>query len=171
MDGEGMEINTFQQGESPEKFVQSMTSPIREKYDILLKESRAALPETMAFSTMPSDLRVAVIAESWSGDVLYNLPPLIALAESLDWQVRIFRRGENLDLIESYKKDGIYLSIPVFIFYDADFKEIADWVERPQMATKTIDEKSLDLRRRLREEMKVEWRKATLMELNELLAK
>ncbi|MCJ7825921.1 MAG: thioredoxin family protein [Anaerolineales bacterium] len=166
-----MDKNTFQRGESLETFVQSMEALIREKFNLLLEESRVALAETKGLSPMRSDLRVVVIAEPWSGDVLFNLPALLALAETLDWQVRIFKRDEHLHIIEPYKKEGIYLSIPVFIFYDKDFKEIADWVERPQIATKTIDEESLNLRRRLREEKKVEWRHATLMELNNLLAK
>ncbi len=53
------------------------------------------MTETMVSSAMPSDLRVVVIAEPWSGDVLYNLP---ALAESLDWQVRSYTgKGECSD--------------------------------------------------------------------------
>jgi len=152
-------------------FVQSMERPIREKFNVLLEESRAALTATRPSSATPSDLRVVVIAEPWSGDVLYNLPALLALAASLDWQVRIFRRDEHVHLIGPYKKEGIYSSIPVFIFYDKDFEEITHWVERPQIATKTIDEKSLDLRRRLREEKKDEWRSATLIELNDLFGK
>ena len=166
-----MDKDIFQRGQSTEEFVQSLEEATQEKFNVLLEESREALNEIEDLSTLPSYLCVVVIAESWSGDVLYNLPALLALAESLDWQVRIFMRDEHLEMIESYKKEGIYLSIPVFIFYDKDFEEIANWVERPQIATKTIDEESLNLRRRLREEKKVEWRKATLRELNNLLVK
>jgi hypothetical protein len=111
---------------------------------------------------------VLVIAEPWSGDVLYNLPPLLKLAEADGWQVRIFRRDAYPDLIQPYLKDGLYRSIPVFVFYDADFNELAHWVERPAEATRVIDEESLKLRRRLRAEHEAEWRQETLKELNAL---
>ena len=166
-----MEQETFQQGEKPESFIQSMEGPVREKFNALLNESRMVVQDLKVTNTIPSDIRVAVIAEPWSGDVLYNLPPLLAIADTLDWQVRIFRRDEHLDLMAAYKKEGIYLSIPVFVYYDEAFKEIAHWIERPQIATRTIDEESLNLRRRLREENKDAWRKALLVEQNELLGK
>ena len=165
-----MDLKTFQRGETPRAFVESMQEPVREKFNALLQESRAGLTASDQGLSLAPDVRVVVIAEPWSGDVLYNLPALLALAESQDWQVRIFRRDENLALIEPYKKDGIYLSIPVFIFFDEEFRELAHWIERPQIATKTIDEESLNLRRKLREENKAAWRAATLDELKDLLA-
>jgi hypothetical protein len=67
-----------------------------------------------------------------------------------------------------YRKDGLYHSIPVFVFYDADFKEVARWIERPAEATRVIDEESLKLRRRLREENKAAWQQATVGELTGL---
>jgi hypothetical protein len=110
-----------------------------------------------------------VIAEEWSGDVVYNLPVLIGAARAAGWPVRIFSRDRNPELILPYRKDGLYHSIPVFVFYDADFNEVGHWVERPTVATRTIDEESLALRRRLREEHKAAWRQAMLTELIDLV--
>lgn len=165
-----MDQNTYQQGESLEIFIHSMEVPIRESFNRLLVESRAALSDGELAGGMVLDLKVLVIAEPWSGDVLYNLPVLVALAESFGWQLRIFRRDENLVLMEHYKKEGIYLSIPVFIFYDKDFRELAHWIERPQVATQLIDEESLKLRRMLREENKDNWREALFNEITGLLS-
>lgn len=165
-----MDLSTFNQGETPQAFEESMDAGLREKFSLLLEESRADLVARGEASPLASDVRVVVIAEPWSGDVMYNLPALLALAESQDWQVRIFRRDEHLELIEPYKKDGLYLSIPVFVFFDEDFRELGHWIERPQVATKTIDEQSLNLRRKLREENKAAWRAATLGELKDMLA-
>ena len=165
-----MDKITFQEGETPQAFVESMDARLREKFHSLLEESRADLAAGGKVASLASGVRVVVIAEPWSGDVMFNLPALLALAEFQGWQVRIFRRDEHLELIEPYKKDGLYLSIPVFLFYDGEFRELAHWIERPQIATKTIDEESLNLRRRLREENKAAWRAATLGELKDLLA-
>ena len=113
---------------------------------------------------LPRDIHVMVIAEPWSGDVMFNLPPLIRFAQAAQWQVRIFLRDSYPDLIQPYLKDGLYQSIPVFVFFDKNFKEMGNWIERPAIATKTIDEESLKLRRRLREENKDSWRAATIDE-------
>jgi hypothetical protein len=67
-------------------------------------------------------------------------------------------------LILPYRKDGLYHSIPVFVFYDKDFNELGHWIERPAIATQVTDDESLQLRRRLREEHKADWRKATMTE-------
>jgi len=46
---------------------------------------------------------------------------------------------------------------------------LGSWIERPVAATRMIDEESLKLRRRLREEHKDDWRLATLREIVDLL--
>jgi hypothetical protein len=164
-----MDQKRFNEGLSLEAFLETMEGTLREKFAALLEDSRADVSVQDKESNLPNNLNVVVIAEPWSGDVLYNLPPLLALAEDVDWDVRIFPRDEYPELIENYMKDGIYRSIPVFIIYDAQFNEIGHWIERPAIATKTIDDESLALRRRLREANKAEWRLATLVELKELL--
>ena len=117
---------------------------------------------------MPANVKVMVIAEPWSGDGLYYFPVLIRMAEEAGWEVRIFRRDSYPELILPYRKDGLYHSIPVYVFYDAEFNEVAHWIERPAEATRVIDDESLKLRRRLREEYKAEWRQQTIKELVEL---
>jgi hypothetical protein len=145
----------------------SLLGANREKFEQLLAECAPGDELRRALAATPK-YNVLVIAEPWSGDVLYNLPVLIGAARAAGWNVRIFRRDEHPDLILPYRKEGLYHSIPVFVFYDADFNEVASWVERPAVATKTIDEDSLALRRRLREEHKDAWRQATFDELLDL---
>ena len=151
----------FERGELPADFIAGMGDN-RARFEELL----AAVQATSGHALSGSAVRnVLVIAEPWSGDVLYNLPPLLKVAEAAGWEVRIFRRDTYPDLIQPYLKDGLYRSIPVFVFYDADFNELAHWTERPAEATRVIDEESLKLRRRLRAEHEAEWRQETLREL------
>lgn len=154
----------FYLGEIPDDFIRDFKE-FRPKFELLLKESN---PFSMAENLGDGFLAVRyvmVIAEPWSGDVLYSLPPLLKIAKAAQWEVRIFRRDQYPDLILPYRKDGLYHSIPVFVFYDQDFNELAHWVERSSKATHTIDEESIKLRRRLREENKVEWQQETVAEL------
>ena len=162
-----MDKEFFYKGETVEEFLGGLTD-LADKYQQQIAESRLDGDQYSSVDKLPNNLRVMVIAEPWSGDVLYYFPVLVRMAEKAGWEVRIFRRDQNPDLIRPYRKDGLYDSIPVFVFYDADFKELGHWVERPVKATQIIDEESLMLRRRLREEHKADWRQETFEELVEL---
>jgi len=163
-----LERDFFFTGETVHEFIAS-TGDARPRFDQLLAASELSEDLRHSAQTLPSGYHVLVIAEPWSGDVLYNLPPLIRLAEAVGWEVRIFRRDKYPELILPYLKDGIYHSIPVVLFYDQDFNELGHWVERPALATRIIDEESLKLRRRLRAENEVEWREETFKELINLV--
>jgi hypothetical protein len=162
-----MDKDFFYQGETVNQFLESLAE-LADKYQQQIAEVQLDEGQLAHLEKMPADLKVIVIAESWSGDVLYFFPVLLRMAEKAGWEVRIFRRDTFPDLILPYRKDGLFHSIPVFVFYDQDFKEIAHWIERPAEATRVIDEESLNLRRRLREEHKADWRQQTINELVEL---
>jgi thioredoxin family protein len=101
-------------------------------------ESRVVLdPETVrTFKGLPQPLRVLVLAEDWCGDVVANLPVLgRLLKEDPRLDARIFRRDENLDLMERWLNQGKYQSIPVFVFFDQNFRELGHWIERPASVT------------------------------------
>ena len=87
---------------------------------------------TRFFGSLPKPLNVVVLAEDWCGDVIANLPVLGRLAQAAPkLKVRIFYRDQNPDLTERWLNQGKYQSIPVFAFFDEDFREIGHWIERP----------------------------------------
>ena len=101
-------------------------------------ESRVALdPETVrTFKSLPKPLRVLVLAEDWCGDVVANLPVLGRLAKEVPTlDARIFYRDQNPDLMERWLNEGKYQSIPVFVFFDENFRELGHWIERPASVT------------------------------------
>jgi len=101
-------------------------------------ESRVSLdPETVrTFKSLPKPLRVLVLAEDWCGDVVANLPILGRLDKEVPaLDVRIFYRDQNLDLMERWLNQGKYQSIPVFVFFDENFRELGHWIERPASVT------------------------------------
>ena len=164
-----MDQQFFRQGETIEQFLERFTPEAKAKFEQQLRESEPEASQLKGLGKLPEHVNVLVIAEPWSGDVLYNLPTLVRFAQAAGWQVRIFPRDSYPELILPYRKDGLYHSIPVFVFYDKDFNEIGHWIERPAIATQVIDDESLKLRRRLREENKESWRKATMTEFLNLL--
>lgn len=162
-----MNKDFFYQGETIEDFL-SNSNELDDKYRQHIIEVQFDDDLLAQLAEMPANLKVMVIAEPWSGDVLYYFPVLIRMAEEADWEIRIFRRDSYPELILPYRKEGLYHSIPVYVFYDAEFNEVANWIERPAEATCVIDDELLKLRRRLREEHKAEWRQEAIKELAEL---
>ena len=89
------------------------------------------------FTQLAEPVYVLAIAEDWCGDVINNLPVLGKLAaQSANLKVRVFLRDQNLDIIDQYLKEGQFRSIPVFVLFDANFRELGHWIERPASMTK-----------------------------------
>jgi hypothetical protein len=88
------------------------------------------------FRALPRPVKVLVLAEDWCGDVIANLPVLGRLAkDSGKLDVRILLRDQNDDIMQRYLNKGQFKSIPVFVFFDEDFRELGHWIERPASVT------------------------------------
>lgn len=100
-------------------------------------------PEDSAFfKSLPQTLNVLVLAEDWCGDVIANLPILARLAHTAAGKLnlRIFKRDENLDIMDQYLYQGQFRSIPTFVFFDQQMNEVGRWIERPQIARDEMNE-------------------------------
>lgn len=126
----------FAQGLTYAEYKAQMT---RNQERLLANEAAVTLePSDLAFfSGLPAPFHVLVLAEDWCGDVINNLPVLGRMAEaSGKLDVRIFLRDQHLDIMDQYLKEGQYRSIPVFVVFDANFKELGHWIERPAIISK-----------------------------------
>ncbi len=121
----------FSEGLTVEEYVQGMRKN-RELFEqnygnVTLRE------EDVRF--LADETRVAnvlVLAEDWCGDVLRYVPVMGRLAQAIpSWNVRIFYRDENPDLAENWKKHGLFRAIPVIVFFDEQFNELACFIEKP----------------------------------------
>jgi hypothetical protein len=125
----------FAQGLTYEGYKAQMTRN-RDRFEE--NEKRVDLDEAdlEAFRALPRPVRVVVLAEDWCGDVIANLPVLGRLAEeSRKLDVRVFLRDQNDDIMQRYLNKGQFKSIPVFVFFDEDFRELGHWIERPASVT------------------------------------
>lgn len=134
---------------SKERFEQGMTYAAyraqmtrnQEQFDETERTVRLRDEDVSFFRGLPQPLHVLVLAEDWCGDVIANLPLLGRMAQaSGKLNLRIFLRDQNLDIIDQYLKQGEFRSIPLFVFFDADFREIGHWAERPAKLTQMIQE-------------------------------
>jgi hypothetical protein len=130
----------FEQGMTYDAYKAQMT---RNQERFATNEQQLALDpaDVAAFKNLPQPLDVLVIAEDWCGDVINNLPILGRIAaESGKLNLRVFLRDQNLDLINQYLKQGQFRSIPVFVFFDDQFREIGRFIERPDSVTNRNDQ-------------------------------
>lgn len=137
----------FEQGMTYAQFKEQMT---RNQERFAANERGVALDtaDLTAFRQLPEPLNVLVLAEDWCGDVIDNLPVLGRLAgESGKLNIRVFLRDQNPDLMDQYLKDGQYRSIPVFAFFDTQFREVGHFIERPASVTNRRAEQRRQLAR------------------------
>lgn len=81
---------------------------------------------------------VVVIGEDWCPDVYRGTGVAQRIAEAAGIEMRFFERDQNKDMIQPYLKDGQFESIPVFVFYDKDHRELGHFIERPKLANEQM---------------------------------
>jgi thiol-disulfide isomerase/thioredoxin len=81
---------------------------------------------------------VVVIGEDWCPDVYRGAGVAAKIAEAAGIEFRFFERDQNNDMIQPYKKDGEFESIPVYVFYDKEHRELGHFIERPKLANEQI---------------------------------
>ncbi len=78
---------------------------------------------------------VLMMAENWCGDVHRNSPLVARIVEAMpNAELRVFFRDQNLDLTDCFLNNG-FRSIPIVVFFDADWNELGRWAERSSVAT------------------------------------
>ena len=99
-------------------------------------EQKKALQELAAKPNGPH--HVVVIGEDWCPDVYRGTGIAQKIAEAAGIEFRFFERDQNKDMIQPYLKDGEFESIPVFVFYDKDHRELGHFIERPGLANEQL---------------------------------
>lgn len=99
-------------------------------------EQKKALQELAARPDGPHHM--VVIGEDWCPDVYRGAGVAQRIAEAAGIEMRFFERDQNKDMIAAYLKDGEFESIPVYVLYDKNHKEITHFIERPKLANQQI---------------------------------
>lgn len=128
----------FEQGLTADSFVESMTLN-REQFEANIEAASGLISDEDRAVFQRQPISIAAIAEDWCPDVIQFLPPVIALARQVpDVSLRVFLRDQNLDIMDQYLKDGVFRSIPVFVFYDDQWNELGHYIERPEQVTQEM---------------------------------
>jgi hypothetical protein len=159
----------FAQGMTFQQYLDQMTTN-KDKFLETMAATHVTPQDRAAFADRREKLNVLVLTEDWCGDALTNFPVLARMVEGApNVEMRVFLRDQSPDLMDQYLNRGLFRSIPVFVFFDADMKEVARFVERPPKITEYMDQKQLELRRQLRAQHGDEWRQSAAEEIRALL--
>jgi hypothetical protein len=159
----------FAQGMTFRQYLDQMTTN-KDKFLEQLAAVRIRPEDRAVFTDRPGRLNVLVLTEDWCGDALSNFPVLAKMVEGApNVEMRVFLRDQNPDLMDQYLNRGLYRSIPVFVFFDGDMREVARFIERPPVVTEYMEQKQLELRRAMRAEKAEEWRQAATEEIRKIL--
>ncbi|HHY35674.1 MAG TPA: thioredoxin family protein [Firmicutes bacterium] len=134
----------FQEGLSFEQYLthSSMNVPtMRENFNETEPgQASAQYFEGLCRKLEPAAIRVLALSEDWCGDCVENVPIVAKLAHLYPvFELRIFPRDENLDIMDQYLTEGKRV-IPVFVFFDEAGEEIGRFIERPKGAHRFLQE-------------------------------
>lgn len=126
--------------------------------------------EDLAWWRARGPVNVLALTYDSCGDALYNLPVLAKIAKQCpNIDLRVIQRDENLDIMDQYLNQGIFRSVPTFIFLDENYQEIGNLKERADSMTRVMEQEQLAIRKRLREENKIPWRTEMLREFRDVV--
>ena len=120
----------FAQGLTVEQYLDQMSTN-RERFLAALESIAIGPADVEVLERFEALRKILVITEDWCGASIASLPFVIRLAERAPRvEIRIFLRDENPDLMDQFLKNGVYRSIPVFVFLDEHMGELARFIER-----------------------------------------
>lgn len=93
--------------------------------------------------------KILVLGEAWCPDVFRGMPLVARIAEAGNLEMRVFSRDDNLDIMREFLSDGLFMSIPVVVFYTQDLRYICHWVEWPKSAGKELAEIEDDILKKM----------------------
>jgi hypothetical protein len=120
----------FSQGMTLAQYIDRMTIN-KERFVGALDRITLGPEDRHVLARLRRPRKVLVITEDWCGTSLAHVPYVARLVETdPDVEMRIFLRDANPDLMNQYLKRGLYRSIPVFAFFDAQMNELARFIEQ-----------------------------------------
>ena len=106
----------------------------RAQFDYTYELLRIYPQDEQFFRELPVPVHVFCISQDWVVDCQQNVPVvarLVALSPVAD--MSILERDANPEVMEQFLTRGLK-RVPVFAFYDSEFRELCRWTGRPKTA-------------------------------------
>ncbi len=135
-------VKRYKSGKTFEEYLDSGVRNLelfRENYhDTKITESQESSLKAIASKGGGAD-HMMVVGEDWCPDVYRGAAIAARISEAMGIEYRFFERDQNKDIMAEFL-NGDFESIPVFVFYDADHRELGNFKERPEIANEQMGE-------------------------------
>ena len=141
---------------SQEKFNEGMSS---QEYIDQVKVNKQAIEQIYATVETPAEataffdgldepLQLAVFTAAWCGDAISTSPTIMRLAESTEnLKMSIFDRDVELDLTNSFLPEHRSGTVPVFVVFDKNMREVGRFIETAKELVPTLDKMEDEVKR------------------------
>ena len=141
---------------SQEKFNEGMSS---REYINQVKVNKQAIEQiyeavetpaeaTAFFDGLDEPLQLGIFTAAWCGDAISTSPTIMRLAESTgNLKMSIFDRDVELDLTNSFLPEHRAGTVPVFVVFDKDMREVGRFVETAKELVPTLDKMEDEVKR------------------------
>jgi Thioredoxin len=131
-------LDWFKKGMTFDEYVEKMEV---NKEELLQLYNKAMLTEEekaffQGLANKPT--KVIVLAADWCGDALLCVPVMKHITETLNIDMHLLIRDDNLELMDQYLTNGTARAIPIFIFIDDEGTEKAVWGPRSPYVQDTV---------------------------------
>src|SRR5687768_16266561 len=148
----------FEQATTFDQYVERMK--VNKETMLQFTEEVQVPAEDVEWWKKQGNLKVLALTYDGCGDALYNIPVLAKIGKlAPNVELRVVQRDENLDVMDQYKNQTLFRSVPTFIFMDENLNEIGNLKERAEAMTQIMEAEQLKVRRSLRDQHKEAWRK------------
>jgi hypothetical protein len=114
-----------------DRYVANEVETNRSLWEGIYKKSRTPESAIRRAAEIGGRWKLLVLSEAWCGDASNSVPVLARFAEDVpNFELRIIKRDENLELMDRYLTDGSR-SIPISIILDEAFQPIGACGPRP----------------------------------------
>jgi thiol-disulfide isomerase/thioredoxin len=177
-----MSAERFAKGQTWQQYSSSIKANVerfKEFYDTF-KPDPQEVEFYKKFNEKKGGVKIVAIGADWCPDVVRGIPVIARVAEAAGMDLRIFPKEENMDLMGEYLWRHTYESIPVFVFFDKDWKELGHFTEGPVTRYKFMadlneelskqglsDEERTKIVRERRAGVQMDWARDTVKEIRE----
>ena len=129
----------FNQGMSPQEYL-SQVKVNKQAIEQIYSSVETPAEATAFFDGLDEPLQLAIFTAAWCGDAISTSPTIMRLAESTDnLKMSIFDRDVELDLTNSFLPEHRAGTVPVFVVFDSQMREVGRFIETAKELVPTLD--------------------------------
>ena len=140
-------LEKFNQGMSPRQYLDQVKVN-KQAIEQIYTSTQTPTEDKAFFDGLDHPLRLAIFTAAWCGDAISTAPAIMRLAEDTkNLDMSIFDRDQELELTNSFLPEHRAGTVPVFVVFDSEMREIGRFIETAKELVPTLDKMEEDVAR------------------------